>query len=113
VSSSFFVRDLVTGRRAALGVLGGMLAGAAAIALPAPARAVEASGAKRGSRPLDFSNPIDNLYAFGKIWSGYERPVIGGFHGLMYLRMPGKRLLPVFGYTAPACCSRSSTRRAS
>ena len=110
MSSSFFVRDLVTGRRAALG---GMLAGAAAIALPAPARAVEASGAKRGSRPLDFSNPIDNLYAFGKIWSGYERPVIGGFHGLMYLRMPGKRLLPVFGYTAPACCSRSSTRRAS
>ncbi len=99
MSSSFFVRDLVTGRRAALGVLGGMLAGVAATALPAPARAAEASGAKRGSRPLDFRNPIDNLYAFGKIWSGYEKPVIGGFHGLMYLRMPGKRLLPVFGYT--------------
>ena len=25
--------------------------------------------------------------------------MIGGFHGLMYMRMPGKRLMPVFGFT--------------
>ncbi len=100
MSSSFFVRDLVTGRRNALGMLGGMVTGAAAGATFAPfATAATAAAGKRGSKSLDFSNPIDNLYAFGKIWSGYDTPVIGGFHGLMYLRMPGKRLLPVFGYT--------------
>ncbi len=100
MSSSLFVQDLVTGRRKALGMLGGIALGAAAAAaFPIPARAAEAVAGKRGSKPLDFSNPIDNLYAFGKIWSGYETPVIGGFHGLMYLRMPGKRLVPVFGYT--------------
>ncbi len=98
MSSSLFVRDLVTGRREALGLLGGMLAGAAAGA-PSAATAAEAAATpgKRGSKPLDFSNPIDNLYAFGKIWMGYEQPVIGGFHGLMYMRMPGKRLLPGHG----------------
>jgi hypothetical protein len=96
MSSSAFVNELVMGRRAALGTLAGLAAGAGlagtALGARAPARA-------RSSPPLDFTNPIDNLYAFGKIWSGYEQPVIGGFHGLMYLRMPGKRLVPVFGFT--------------
>ena len=48
---------------------------------------------------LDYSDPRDNLYAFGKIWSSYEEPCIGAFHGLMYVRVPGKRMVPVFGYT--------------
>jgi hypothetical protein len=48
---------------------------------------------------LDYTKPRDNLYAFGKIWSSYDEPCIGAFHGLMYLRMPGKRMIPVFGYT--------------
>ncbi|MEC9375314.1 MAG: DUF1838 family protein [Pseudomonadota bacterium] len=48
---------------------------------------------------LDFDNAYDNLYAFGKIWAGYEEPQIGGFHGLMYGRIGESRLIPLFGYT--------------
>jgi hypothetical protein len=48
---------------------------------------------------LDFDNPYDNLYAFGKIWGGYDEPQIGGFHGLMYGRIGDARLVPLFGYT--------------
>ena len=32
---------------------------------------------------LDYDDPRDNLYAFGKIWSSYDEPCIGAFHGLM------------------------------
>jgi hypothetical protein len=48
---------------------------------------------------LDFDNPRDNLYAFGKIWAGYDEPQVGGFHGLMYGRIGTQRLIPLFGYT--------------
>ncbi|MCP4001173.1 MAG: DUF1838 domain-containing protein [Gammaproteobacteria bacterium] len=48
---------------------------------------------------LDFDNPYDNLYAFGKIWAGYDKPQIGAFHGLMYGRIGDARLVPLFGYT--------------
>jgi hypothetical protein len=48
---------------------------------------------------LDFDSAHDNLYAFGKIWAGYDEPQIGGFHGLMYGRIGGQRLIPLFGYT--------------
>ncbi|MFQ5635653.1 MAG: DUF1838 family protein [Gammaproteobacteria bacterium] len=48
---------------------------------------------------LDFDDPRDNLYAFGKIWAGYDEPQIGGFHGLMYARLGDRRLMPLFGYT--------------
>ena len=49
-----------------------------------------------GSRAsLEFSNPYDNLYAFGKIWAGYEEPQIGGFHGLMYGRIGDARAAPL------------------
>ena len=54
----------------------------------APAAAPAASGG------LDYEGPADNLYAFGKIWAGYDEPVIGGFHGLMYVRMGSKRMGP-------------------
>ena len=53
---------------------------------------------RRGSGGLDLNDPYDNLYAFGKIWSGYEEPVIGAFHGLMYGRVGDTRMLPLFGY---------------
>jgi hypothetical protein len=92
--TSMFVRDITLGRRQALGALLG-LAGAAA-AENVSGATTAASGSSRG---LDFSDPRDNLYAFGKIWAGYEEPVIGGFHGLMYARLPGKRLVPLFDYT--------------
>jgi hypothetical protein len=48
---------------------------------------------------LDFTNPYDNLYAFGKIWAGYDKPQIGAFHGLMYGRIGDARMIPLFGYT--------------
>ena len=48
---------------------------------------------------LNFNDPYDNLYAFGKIWAGYEKPQVGGFHGLMYGRIGNARLIPLFGYT--------------
>ncbi|MGI9308391.1 MAG: DUF1838 family protein [Gammaproteobacteria bacterium] len=56
-----------------------------------------AAAASTGS--IDYDDPTDNLYAFGKIWAGYDEPVIGAFHGLMYARFPNKRMIPVFGYT--------------
>ena len=97
---SLLVRDAMLGRRSALGALLGLGAGAAiGLGGAAPLEAAAAPPKRSRSATLDFTNPIDNLYAFGKIWCGYEKPVIGGFHGLMYLRIPGKRLMPVFGYT--------------
>ena len=36
---------------------------------------------------LDFQSPGDNLYAFGKLWAGYDEPVFSAFHGLMFGRM--------------------------
>lgn len=92
--NSEFIRNLVCDRRTALRaglVWGGSLAlGSTAIA--------QAGMHKGGNNSLDYSNPRDNLYAFGKIWSGYDEPVTGAFHGLMYVRVPGKRMVPVFGY---------------
>ena len=96
MTSSMLLKDALVGRRQALALLGGGVLGGGMLA----ARGATSSGsADNTSKALDFSNPIDNLYAFGKIWSGYGEPVIGGFHGLMYLKLPGKRLMPVFGYT--------------
>ena len=48
---------------------------------------------------LDFEDPQDNLYAFGKLWATYaERPVFSAFHGLMFGMVDGQRLKPLFGY---------------
>lgn len=90
MTSSLILEDALIGRRQALALLGS--AGIASFTPGTTAGTATADG-------LDFRNPIDNLYAFGKIWAGYDAPVIGAFHGLMYLKLPGKRLLPVFGYT--------------
>jgi hypothetical protein len=83
--TSMLVDGWMAGRRSALRALAGL--GALAAAPPTPGRA-----------SLDYDDPADNLYAFGKVWAGFERPVIGAFHGLMYARIPGKRLLPLFNY---------------
>ena len=51
------------------------------------------------SQPLDFTNPRDNLYAFGKTWGTFsEDPVISVFHGAMYAYNGITRLAPLFGY---------------
>jgi hypothetical protein len=86
--TSQFIGDLMSNRREALGSIAAvMLAGA-----------TSAHAAPSSSKALDFNNPLDNLYAFGKIVSGYEKPVIGGFHGIQYARIGNQRLIPVFGF---------------
>lgn len=58
----------------------------------------EAGGGNR--KPLDFNDPKDNLYAFGKLWAGYgDEPVYSAFHGLMFGMVGDQRLKPLFGYT--------------
>jgi hypothetical protein len=97
---SRFVDGLLTGRRSALKTLAG-LAGTAALGAGATAFAPAAEAAtrsRRGPKPLDYQDPHDNLYAFAKMWAGFDKPVIGAYHGVMYARVPGKRLLPLFNY---------------
>ena len=48
---------------------------------------------------LDFGNPNDNLYAFGKLWGTYaDTPTYGGYQGVQFARIGTKRLIPLFGY---------------
>jgi len=59
----------------------------------------KAGGGAGGVRTLDFENPADNLYAFGKLWATYaDAPVFSAFHGLMFGRVGNRRLEPLFGY---------------
>lgn len=89
--TSELVNGLFVNRRSALGALTATAAGG----LMSFGRKLHAAA----GRPLDFDNPYDNLYAFGKIWAGYDQPVLSGFHGLMYARIGAQRLIPLFGYT--------------
>lgn len=65
--------------------------------------ATEALIAANAGKALNFEDPYDNLYAFGKIWGSYDAPVLSGFHGLMYARIGARRLVPLFGYTGTGC----------
>ncbi|MEO8225054.1 MAG: DUF1838 family protein, partial [Gammaproteobacteria bacterium] len=96
---SRLVSDLLLDRRATLKTALGLGLGAGLGLAPGLAAATPGSAVATRKRGLDYADPADNLYAFGKLWAGYDKPVIGGFHGLMYLRIPGKRMVPVFGYT--------------
>ncbi len=88
--NSLLVSDLLVSRRSAVLALAGFASGAVAgAARAAPSRAER----------LDFDDPYDNLYAFGKIWAGFDGPQLGAFHGLMYARIGTRRLQPLFGYT--------------
>jgi hypothetical protein len=73
------------GRRSALAALGGLAL--------APAASAASS-----RRRVDWADPADNLAAFGRLWASLDQPVIGAFHGLMYARIPGRRLIPLFNY---------------
>jgi len=92
--SSDFVQRLLRDRR---DVLRSSLAFGLGGALGLSAPSNGATG--KATRTFDYADPATNLYAFGKIWAGYEEPVIGAYHGLMYARLPGKRMIPIFGYT--------------
>jgi hypothetical protein len=94
---STLVADLTASRREAFASIAALMAGAATLG-PNPAMA-----ATKRSRALDFSDPRDNLYAFGKITSGYEKPVYGGYHGIQYARIGNQRLIPLFGYAGSGC----------
>ena len=91
---SVLMSSLLMNRRQAMGLAAGA---AASAALPVSATGHRPPPPSGGS--LDYSDPVDNLYAFGKMWAGYDEPVIGGFHGLMYARIGDRRMVPVFGYT--------------
>ena len=92
--NSLLLNDLLVRSPAAGQALEEMAKG---VANPAPTSSV---GAKAS---LDFDDPYDNLYAFGKIWAGYDEPQIGAFHGLMYARIGKERMTPLFGYTGTGC----------
>lgn len=50
-------------------------------------------------RKLDFQDPRDNVYAFGKLWGTYaQEPVYSCFHGTMFASIGDRRLRPLFGY---------------
>ena len=72
--NSKFINDLSLNRRQALKAslaFGGMsLGGMSAFA----AGSATAAAATKGK--LDYSDPRDNLYAFGKIWSSFDEPCI-------------------------------------
>jgi Protein of unknown function (DUF1838) len=64
-----------------------------------PAAAVAPAVLASVSRGLDLSDPVHNLYAFGKTWGTFgPEPVIGVFHGTMYGWVEGRKLTPLFGY---------------
>lgn len=59
-----------------------------------------ATGGAGGRRhELDFSDPRDNVYCFGKIWGSYEEPVYTAYPGTNFALIGDGRLQPVFGYT--------------
>jgi len=91
LSSELFNQLLIPRRK----ILPTLVGGAATVLLTNKANAQPRLSADEN---FDYQNPKDNLYAFGKIWAGYENPVIGCFHGLMYARIGNKRMIPVFGY---------------
>jgi hypothetical protein len=98
--NSLLTNDLLLGRRSALKLFGGAAAVGAyaggALGTSQANASVAVQMPPKGR--LDFNNPVDNLYTFGKVWAGYGKPVIGGFSGIQYARIPGRRSVPVFGF---------------
>jgi hypothetical protein len=80
-------------RRAALG---GM-AGIGALAAAGPALGTRAG---RGSiRPLDITDPRDNLYGFAKMWGTIgPKATLSGYQGVQYAVVGTQRAKPIFGY---------------
>lgn len=89
---SSLLNDVSLGRRDAVTALMG-----AGLGLGLGINGAAAATPKKAT--IDYTNPVDNLYAFGKIWSTYaDKPAITAFHGLMYVRIGDQRMVPVFGY---------------
>lgn len=102
---NFSILESVISRR---GLMGGALGGLAAAGLsacgaPGGSReeAAEAGGGAAADTGggLDLSKPVDNLYAFGKIWGTYaDTPVYSGYQGVQFARIGVNKLTPLFGY---------------
>lgn len=76
----------------------GGLAGAAAMAAPVPALGATAR-TKGDIRPLDITDPRENLYGFGKMWGTLgPKSVLSGYQGVQYAIVGDKRAVPLFGY---------------
>ena len=59
----------------------------------------DGGGAAGRGAALDFGNPVDNLYAFAKLWSTLaDEPVLSSFHGTMFANIEGRKSVPLFGY---------------
>ena len=82
----------LTTRRGALSALGAAAMGASGLPTAAHAAVPSSNGG------IDYTDPKDNLYAFAKMLSSFDEPVIGCFHGLMYMRWGTNRMVPAFGY---------------
>lgn len=75
------------------------LVGASALAAVGCTQQAKQDPSKSPGDKFDYDNPYDNLYAFGKLWAGYDTPQYGAYHGVMYARVPGKKHQALFGYT--------------
>ncbi len=93
--NSDFINQLFLNRRNALKTFAGL----SALALGSNSFAHSEAKLKSKNSPLDYKDPQDNLYAFGKIWAGFEEPKYGAYHGIMYGRTGQERHKPLFGYT--------------
>lgn len=81
-------KSLFNRRQLATGLLGAAALGSTQI-----------DAAPRKGSKLDFSDPKDNVYAFGKLWGSYDEPVYTAYHGTNFALIGEERLQPVFGYT--------------
>lgn len=85
-------------------LLSGLIARDSATQVASRRALLKGLGLGVGASLMSSSMPQkDNLWAFGKIWSGYDEPVIGGFYGLMYARVGNQRMIPLFGYEGTGC----------
>ncbi len=85
------IADLLVGRRQAIFMAGGALAGAAAFGSSAPKTF--------GRMPLDFDIPRDNLYSFGKLFGTFgPEAVYPTFRGVCFASIGDAALRPLFGY---------------
>ena len=50
-------------------------------------------------RPLDITDPKENLYGFAKMWGTIgPKAVLSGYQGIQYAIVGNKRAIPLFGY---------------
>jgi len=75
---------------------GGTAAAAGALSMGSPIE--NALAASTGG--LNFDDPKDNVYAFGKTWGTYaDKPVYSAWKGILFASIGTRRMEPLFGYT--------------